>query len=475
EKLLVEYSFDSNRKRMSVIYHNSSGLTSYIKGAPEELLKDSIYIKEGKNIREISKKDREYFTEMIQTMGQDALRVIGVAFKTFNYNQVSPTLEESEKNVIFVGLLGIIDPPREEVKEAIKLAKQAGIRPVMLTGDHVITAKAIATQVGILEHDHQNLVLVGDYINELSEEELDRIVEDIRVCARVSPEHKTRIAQALKKKGHIVAMTGDGVNDAPALKTADIGIAMGIKGTDVTKEAADMILEDDNFTTIVKAVEGGRRIYSNITKYVRLMLCANFDEFLLIFVTSSLGLPVPFLPIHVLWINLVTDGLPAIALGNDPGETGLMEQKPRNPKEGLLDRYWGFIGFSAVLAFLADFIPYYLVYYWTGDIAVARSVCVTSIVLFELVLAYQVRSETKHLFKQGLSAFTNNPGLLLAVISSFILQVGVLTFPPLQGIMKMAPMKIEYFILCVIASLSALIIVPGWLIPKTKDWTLSSK
>jgi Ca2+-transporting ATPase len=336
-KLLTEYSFDSIRKRMSVVYMLADGsLRSYVKGAPEELLRDCESLQDESEVRPLTQADQDYLSSAMKQMAGEALRVIGLAYRDYPVGSTVPLIEEAEKGLTFVGLAGIIDPPREEAKEAIAAAKRAGIRPVMLTGDHVLTAKAIARQVGILDLETPNSVLVGDYIDELSEEQLDSIVDEIRVCARVSPQHKTRIAKALKKKGHIVAMTGDGVNDAPALKAADIGVAMGIKGTDVTKEAATMILEDDNFATIIKAVEGGRRIYSNITKYVRLMLCANFDEFLLILFTTSLGLPVPFLPIQVLWINLVTDGLPAVALSNDPGEKGLMDQPPRDPREGLL-------------------------------------------------------------------------------------------------------------------------------------------
>ena len=468
-KLLAEYSFDSNRKRMSVVYRlTGGGLRVYVKGAPEELLLGCNTLRDDGEVRSFTQGDHDYFSSTMKDMAGEALRVIGLAYRDYPAGSPTPSLEEAEKGLTFVGLAGMIDPPREEAKEAIAIAKRAGIRPVMLTGDHVLTAKAIARQVGILDHETPNSVLVGDYINELSEEQLDSIVDEIRVCARVSPQHKTRIAQALKKKGHIVAMTGDGVNDAPALKAADIGIAMGIKGTDVTKEAATMILEDDNFATIVKAVEGGRRIYSNITKYVRLMLCANFDEFLLILATTSLGLPVPFLPIQVLWINLVTDGLPAVALSNDPGEKGLMDQPPRDPREGLLNRFWVFIAFSALVAFVADFIPFYLVLGGTGDPAVARSVCVTSIVLFELALVFQVRSETRHIFSQGWEALTSNPSLLVAVLVSFLLQMGALYFPPLSGVLKMTPLSLEQLGLTFASAGSALLIVPRFFIKPPK-------
>jgi len=471
-KLVAEYSFDSTRKRMSAVYRLADGsLRSYVKGAPEELLLVCNTIRDEEEVRNLAQGDHDYFSSAMKQMAGEALRVIGLAYRDYPAGSSVPSIEDAEKGLTFVGLVGMIDPPREEAKEAITAAKRAGIRPVMLTGDHVLTARAIAKQVGILDYETPNSVLVGGYIDELSEEQLDSIVDEIRVCARVSPQHKTRIAQALKEKGHIVAMTGDGVNDAPALKAADIGIAMGIKGTDVTKEAAHMILEDDNFATIVKAVEGGRRIYSNITKYVRLMLCANFDEFLLILVTTFLGLPVPFLPIQVLWINLVTDGLPAVALSNDLGEKGLMDQPPRDPREGLLDRFWVFIAFAALVAFVADFIPYYLVLGWTVDPAVARTVCVTSIVFFELVLVFQVRSETRHFFSQGWDALFSNPSLLVAVVASVLLQIGAIYFPPLSGVLKMVPLSLEQLGLTFAAAGSALIIVPRLFIkpPKVRE------
>jgi Ca2+-transporting ATPase len=469
-KLVNENSFDSVRKRMSVIYRFSNGrLRSYVKGAPEELLRDSTMIYDEREVRTLTPVDREYFTSAMKQMAGDALRVIGLAYRDFPANQKETSIDESEKELTFVGLAGLIDPPRDEAKEAIATAKNAGIRTVMLTGDHALTAKAIATQVGILEHETPNSVLVGDYINELTEEQLDEIVDEIRVCARVSPQHKTRIANALKKKGHIIAMTGDGVNDAPALKAANIGIAMGIKGTDVTKEAADMILEDDNFATIVKAVEGGRRIYSNITKYARLMIAANFDEFLLILAVSSIGLPVPFLPIHVLWINLVTDGLPAVALSNDPGEKGLMRQSPRDPKEGLLDRFWRFIIIAALIAFIADFAAFWLVFGWTASPEVARSACVTSIVLFELLLAYQVRSETHHVFSQGLEALTSNFPLFISVALSLALQLLALYWYPLSSVLKFTPLSLEQLGVAVLSASAAFLIIPRLLIKPQKS------
>jgi Ca2+-transporting ATPase len=465
ETLLQEFAFESGRKRMSSIYRTPGGARiSYVKGAPEEMLNDSVNILTPTGVRRISSPDRESLNASIKAWGGEALRVIGLAYRELPAGEEEVDITTAEKELTFVGVAGMIDPPREEVKEAIRVANGAGIRTMMLTGDHRITAVAVAKQVGIITEDKEGTVAEGADVEKMSDEELDRLVENLRICARVSPEHKMRIASALRRRGHIVAMTGDGVNDAPALKAADIGVAMGIKGADVTKEASDMVLEDDNYATIVRAVEGGRTIYSNISKYVRLMLSANFDEFLMILVSISMGLPLPFLPIHVLWVNLITDGLPAVALSVDPAEDGLMNRPPRDPKEGLLSRYWRFIVFAAFIAFIADFAPFYLVFNWTGDVAVARSAALTTIVLFELLLALQVRSDEKHFFQQGWKALTGNKLLLGALVSSLLLQLAVVYFPPLQEIFSVAPLTLQQLLLCVVTAMSAFLIVPRLLI-----------
>ena len=391
-----------------------------------------------------------------------------------NYDVSALEIDEIEVDLTYVGIIGLIDPAREEVPQAIKLAQQAGIRSVMVTGDHKITAVAIAKEIGILSGRNE-IVLEGNEIESLSDDELDNVIEDVRVCARVSPEHKMRIALSLKRLGHIVAMTGDGVNDAPALKAADIGVAMGIKGTDVTKEASDMILEDDNFATIVKAIKGGREIYTNVTKYIRLMLAANFDEFLEITVAAALGLPVPFLPIHILWINLVTDGLPAVALSVDPPDPDIMKYPPRDPNEGILTRFWRFILFAATVDFISDFIPFFWVYIETiantgGDFELAtttaRTVAFTSIVFFEFFLAYQCRSETKHIFQLGLEGLTANKMLFISVIIGFSLQFAILYMPFLNEVFHVVPLTGKQLLVCFIGSLTAFLIIPQRLIPK---------
>jgi len=472
-----EIPFDSTRKRMTTVHKTPEGkLLAFVKGAPEMLLDRSIKIMDGGE-RDITDADKTDNLRTMQDMAQDALRVLAMSYKELpdGYDLTALEVDKVEADLVFVGLVGMIDPAREEVPAAIQMAQQAGIRSVMVTGDHKITAVAIAKEIGILREITDNAVLEGVEIEELSDEQLDDLIEDVRVCARVSPEHKMRIAQSLKRLGHIVAMTGDGVNDAPALKAADIGVAMGIKGTDVTKEASDMILEDDNFATIVQAIKGGREIYTNVTKYIRLMIAANFDEFLEITVTAALGLPVPFLPIHVLWINLVTDGLPAVALSIDPPDPDIMKYPPRDPKEDMLKRFWRFIVFAALVDFISDFIPFFWAYITTigtsgGDFELAattaRTVAFTSIVFFEFLLAYQTRSETKHIFQLGLKGWTENKLLFVSVVIGLALQFAILYIPSLNEIFHVVPLSGLQLLVCFVGSLTAFLIVPQRLIPK---------
>ncbi len=462
-----EIPFESARKRMTTIHSTpEGGKVAYVKGAPEIILSRSVSIYEDGAVRPLTDSDQERMFSAMKEMAGDALRVLAMAYK-----ELPPTLEEFqpedvELGLTFVGLVGMIDPPREEVPKAIEVSRQAGIRSVMVTGDHRLTAVAIAREIGMLKEETTRSVLTGDDLAGMSDEDLDYVIDEVRVFARVSPEHKMRIAQSLKRKGHIVAMTGDGVNDAPALKAADIGVAMGIKGTDVTKEASDMVLEDDNFATIVRAVEGGRHIYDNITKYIRLMLAANFDEFLEITVCTLLGLPLPFLPIHVLWVNLVTDGIPAVALSIDPKDPDLMRYPPRDPNEGLLSRYWRFILFAAIIDFISDFAPFLWVYGVTVDAVQARTVAFTSIVFFEFLLAYQSRSETHHIFALGWRGLTDNKMLFVSVVVSLALQFAIIYMPPLQNLFHVAPLTPFQLSFCFIGSLTAFLIMPGKLIKR---------
>ena len=328
-----EVTFSSERKRMSTI-HNSGGETFMcnVKGAPELVLERcSKIIVEGKIINLDTEKRREIL-EANERMAQKALRVLGVAFRNIKSEGVDTLSEdEIEKDLVFIGLVGMIDPPRTEVKEAVKKCDEAGIKTVMITGDHKITAEAVAKELGILK---DGMVLTGAELDAMDDESYQKIVEKVNVYARVSPEHKIKIVRALKAKGNIVAMSGDGVNDAPALKQSDIGIAMGITGTDVTREASHMVLADDNFATIVKAIEGGRTIYDNIRKFTFFLMRCNFDELAIIGVFALLGLELPLTAAMILWLNLVTDGGPALALTMDPPGKDVMKRPPRDPRRG---------------------------------------------------------------------------------------------------------------------------------------------
>jgi len=464
-----EFPFESGRKRMSTIHEMpDGGRVAYVKGAPEIILERSIGIYEGGGVRPIDEEDRKLALPTMTEMAGDALRVLAVAYRELPAASGEMEMDEVESGLTYVGLVGMIDPPREEVPAAVKLTKQAGIRSVMVTGDHRLTAVAIAREIGMLEAETAHAILTGGDLSAMTDEELDEVIEEARVFARVSPEHKMRIAQSLKRKGHVVAMTGDGVNDAPALKAADIGVAMGIKGTDVTKEASDMVLEDDNFATIVQAVEGGRHIFDNISKYIRLMLTANFDEFMEITIVTMLGLPLPFLPIHVLWVNLVTDGLPAVALSIDPKDPDLMRYPPRDPNEGLLSRFWRFILFAAVLDFISDFIPFLWTFQTTGDPVRARTVAFTSIVFFEFFLAYQCRSEAHHIFALGWKGVTANKMLFASVGISLVLQLAIIYWPPLQTLFHVAPLTPLQLGVCIIGALTAFLILPGKLIKRRR-------
>ena len=464
-----EFPFDSTRKMMTTIHDDPlNGRIAYVKGAPEVILERCINLQEDGDVRPLTSPDRVKIIEEMQSMAEEALRVLAMSYKALSNETDEYEIEDVESGLTYVGMVGMIDPAREEVPEAIETCKQAGIRTVMVTGDHRLTAVAIAQQIGMLDEETPTSVMTGENLEAMDDDELDAVINDVQVFARVSPEHKMRIAQSLKRNGQIVAMTGDGVNDAPALKAADIGIAMGIKGTDVTKEASDMILEDDNFATIVKAVQGGRHIYDNVTKYLRLMLAANFDEFIEITVVTLLGLPLPFLPIHILWINLVTDGLPAIALSIDPPDPDLMKYPPRDPNEGLLSRFYRFIIFAALVDFISDFLPFLYTYATTGDAVQARTVAFTSIVFFEFFLAYQCRSETHHIFALGWKGWTENKMLFISIVVSLVMQMLILYVPALNPIFKVVPLTPFQLALCFLGSLTAFLILPGKLIPRRR-------
>ncbi len=474
---ISEIPFSSIRKRMSTIHNTlTNKKIVYVKGAPEIVLDLCNRIYENSQIRRLNSKDNERIQEVTKQLASNGLRLLAMAFKEMSNTSQTFEPERVESQLIFVGLAGMIDPPRKEVSEAIKVCKQAGIKSVMITGDHKLTAVAVAKQIGLLEEEGLSKALTGVDLDKVSDEELEQIVDETVVYARVSPQHKMRIAQALKRKGHVVAMTGDGVNDAPAIKAADIGVAMGIKGTDVTKETSDMILEDDNFATIVKAVEGGRHIFNNIKKYLRLLISTNFDEFFEITLCSLTGLPLTLIPIQILWVNLITDGLPAVALSMDPKEPGLMQLPPRDPKESLLRPMWRFIIYVAIVDFITDVIPFLVILTngftfwgpWAENnplLLLARAENFTSLAFYEVFLAYSCRSEKHSILGQGRKALTSNKMLFFSMIGSFIIQF-VILYTPLAKVFHIAPLPPFWLAIAIIDSLSALLIFPQKLLGK---------
>ena len=432
-KRVAEKPFDSDRKLMSTLNEEESGYRVHTKGAIDNILKISANAFVDGKIVPLTEEMKANYLRVAEEMSDDALRVLGAAFKDTD-KIIAP--EEMEKDLTVIGLVGMIDPPRLEVKDSIKEAKLAGITPVMITGDHKNTAVAIAKQLGIADSIEQSLT--GAEIDELSDEEFSRRINNYRVFARVSPEHKVKIVKAFKSKGNIVSMTGDGVNDAPSLKYADIGVAMGITGTDVSKGASDMILTDDNFTTIVHAIEEGRNIYNNIRKSVIFLLSCNLGEVVTKFASILFFWPIPLLPTQILWINLITDTLPAIALGVDPGDKDVMKKKPRNPKESFFAQGAGvraiiggtLIGILTLAAFyfgLSEYgytlasknIPEDVLTY-------ARTMSFVVLAASQLFYSLAMRNSTKSIFQVGLFS---NMYLIGAIIVGFILQLGVISIP----------------------------------------------
>ncbi|MBE4908786.1 calcium-translocating P-type ATPase, SERCA-type [Bacillus luteolus] len=457
--IIHEFPFDSSRKMMSVIVEDKSGKQFVVtKGAPDVLLKVSGSILWDNKQQFLSDKYETEVQHAIDQLAGQALRTIAIGFKPIQPGQKIINEFEAEKDLTFIGLQGMIDPPRPEVKDAVKECKQAGIKTIMITGDHVITAKAIATQLGILPMGGK--VIDGNTLSMMSVEELEEVVDDVYVFARVSPEHKLKIVKALQKKGHIVAMTGDGVNDAPAIKASDIGIAMGITGTDVAKEASSLVLLDDNFATIKAAIKEGRNIYENIRKFIRYLLASNVGEILVMLFAMLLALPLPLVPIQILWVNLVTDGLPAMALGLDQAEDNVMRRKPRNPREGVFARGLGWKVISrGFLIGIVTLIAFMIVYDRNpNNLGYAQTIAFATLVLAQLIHVFDCRSER--------SVFDRNPFenkyLVWAVISSIVLMLVVIYYPPLQPIFHTQSIILQDWLL--IIGLSA---VPTFLLAGT--------
>ena len=433
---LQEVPFDSDRKLMST-FHNMEGKTvMYTKGAPDELLNRCISIEINGVAEALTDAKREEILSVNQGFAEEALRVIGVAYR--NAEGVEASFE-AENDLIFVGLVGMIDPPREEAKSAIDICKKAGIQVKMITGDHKITATAIGRQLGIVEED--TVAVEGRAISDMDDEALRECVKNTSVFARVSPEHKVRLVDAVRAGGNIVAMTGDGVNDAPSLKRADIGIAMGIAGTDVSKEAADMILTDDNFASIVNAVTEGRTIYSNIRKVVGFLLSCNIGEILVIFFAMLANLPVPLVAIQLLSINLITDAFPAFALGMEKEEHGVMDAPPRDPSEPIVDRKMlAAVSIQSVALAIGTLLSFLYGYYVHKDLDVARTGCFLTIVLGELLRAYSSRSETVSVFKMRV---LENSYLNKCVLASLAFLVASIYIPVLNPIFSTVPLTFD--------------------------------
>ena len=446
-----EVPFESERRRMSVIYRSPGGDILYSKGAPDTLLDLCRYYHTAKGEAPLTPEVIAAINAANDDMTSQALRVLAVAYRRLGRTETGKIGEELERELVFAGLIGMIDPPRAEVKEAIATCHHAGIKAVMITGDHQNTAIAVARELGIYQDDlHSSLT--GKDLDDMQDDQLARTVTRTTVYARVSPAHKLRIVRALKRNGHIVAMTGDGVNDAPAIKEADIGIAMGITGTDVTKEASSMILVDDNFATIVAAVEEGRGIYENIRKFIRYLLACNIGEVLTMFIAALAGMPLPLLPVQILWVNLVTDGLPAMALGIDPRERDIMNRPPRQPGESVFSRGLSRkiisrgiqIGCSSVLVFAG-------VYYLQNDLALARTMAFCTLVFCQMFHVFDCRSELLNIFEMNIFS---NMYLVGAVACSTLMQIMVIYLPFFNDVFETVPLSLSQW--------GIIMIVSGW-------------
>ncbi|MGJ0843949.1 calcium-translocating P-type ATPase, PMCA-type [Clostridium tertium] len=431
---VYDIPFDSSRKMMSVIVREGTKEVCYMKGAPERVIERCTHILENGTIKPLTAQKKKQVASYIEAMSNRALRCIAAAYKETGLVKN----ESLEKDLIFLGVAGSIDPPRLEVRDAVLKCKLAGIQPVMITGDHKNTALAIAKSINICNTDDQ--AMTGEEIEKTSDEELMKKVKNVRVFARVSPHHKLRIVKAFKKQNNIVAMTGDGVNDAPAIKEADIGIAMGISGTDVTKEAASMVLMDDNFATIVSAVEEGRIIYDNIRKFIRYLLSCNLGEVLTMFLASLFYLPNPLTPIQILFVNLATDGLPAIALGVDPADKDIMMQQPREKSEGIFARgLWSKIVVRGCLIGICTLLSFMTGRLYGMDLATCRTLALITLVMSQLLHVFECRSERHSIFE--IKVFSN-PYLVGAVAVSMLMVCAILYVPFLSGIFNTVPLKL---------------------------------
>lgn len=441
-KRIEEIPFDSERKMMTTFHDmpNDEGVSSFTKGAPDIIIgRCSRIILDGR-VREFTPELKSEVLKVNSDLSRAALRVLAFAFKEYASLPTEPSPDYNESDMIFVGLTGMIDPPRPEARDAIALCKKAGVNAIMITGDYKETAFAIAKDLGMADNEDQ--AMMGEKLDGISDEELQEVVKNTKVFARVSPEHKVRIVSALRANGDIAAMTGDGVNDALAIKKADIGVSMGITGTDVAKNTAEMILTDDNFASIVAAVEEGRIIFSNIKKFVYFLLSCNIGEILLVFTSILMNLPVPLLPIQLLWLNLVTDSFPALALGVEKGEPDIMNQPPRNPDEAILDkRMLVGVTFQAIAVAAASLSAYLLSLrmYGLENIEEARTITFATLIVAELLRAYSSRSQKFTLAKIGVFS---NKSMVYATLGAFMLLLAVIYIPFMNGIFYTFPLTL---------------------------------
>ena len=459
---VAEVPFDSERKMMTTVHLCGEKYLALSKGAVESLIARCTHILDSGTVREITEEDRVRILDIATDMASRALRVLAFAYREVD----TPEEGTEEKDFVFVGLAGMIDPPREEVPDAIRMCKTAGIKVAMVTGDSPITAVAIAKEIGLVESDEEGMYVTGSEIEKMTDEELRKIVHTTKVFARVSPEHKLRIVKALKYHKEIVAMTGDGVNDAPALKMADIGVSMGMRGTEVAKEAADLILLDDNFATITKAVRRGRIIYDNIRKFVQFLLSCNLGEVAIVFLAELFGWGSPFRPIHLLFLNLLTDSFPALALGMEGPEKDVMQRPPRDPEEPLLDKKMTFLMIAtATFITVAVLSVYYIVkYVWKFPADVSQTAALSTLVIAEVVRGFAARSEKEWiLFTPRM--FTNKY-MNGAVFISIALLLLAMYLPGLDRVMQLNPVKDSKVLITVaIASL-----LPALALEVSKWW-----
>ena len=447
-----EFPFSSDRKMMTTVYEHDKKKIAYVKGAPEKIIGLSTKFQINGRVVPMTLKEKNDVSKIVHKMSEEGLRVIALAYRHLEKSETYG--HEIEHSLVFVGLVGIYDPPRKEMKDSIKLCKDAGIEVKMLTGDHKITAIAIAKELGI--YDDNKAVVTGEELDKMDEMTLFERIDEINIFARVTPRHKLTIVNFLKKRGHIVAVTGDGVNDAPALKEAHVGISMGLKGTEVAKEASQIVLKDDNFATIVHAIEEGRGIYSNIRKFIRYQLTVNMSEIFLVAITSFAGLPLPLLPIQILLLNLISNA-PGAAFAVDPKEPDLMKKKPRDPKASILSGMKIFLIAAGSLALVAELSIFIYQMWVNGSLEKARTMVFSVGILFQLFFAFNCRSETKSFISSGVFS---NKYLFVSIAFSILIYLMIIYLPPLQLLFSTVPLNLYDMLLVLAISSSGLLISP---------------